>query len=1142
MTVTPVNDAPVASNGSLTTNEDTAFGGTLPVATDVDGDALTYAAGGTAPSHGTVVVNGDGTFTYTPAVGYNGLDSFTYTVSDGTVSVERTMTVTVTPVNDAPVASNGSLTTNEDTAFGGTLPVASDVDGDALTYAAGGTAPSHGTVVVNGDGTFTYTPAADFNGADTFTYTVSDGTVSVERTMTVTVTPVNDAPVASNGSLTTNEDTAFGGTLPVASDVDGDALTYAAGGTAPSHGTVVVNGDGTFTYTPAADFNGADTFTYTVSDGTVSVERTMTVTVTPVNDAPVASNGSLTTNEDTAFGGTLPVATDVDGDALTYAAGGTAPSHGTVVVNGDGTFTYTPAVGYNGLDSFTYTVSDGTVSVERTMTVTVTPVNDAPVASNGSLTTNEDTAFGGTLPVASDVDGDALTYAAGGTAPSHGTVVVNGDGTFTYTPAADFNGADTFTYTVSDGTVSVERTMTVTVTPVNDAPVASNGSLTTNEDTAFGGTLPVASDVDGDALTYAAGGTAPSHGTVVVNGDGTFTYTPAADFNGADTFTYTVSDGTVSVERTMTVTVTPVNDAPVASNGSLTTNEDTAFGGTLPVASDVDGDALTYAAGGTAPSHGTVVVNGDGTFTYTPAADFNGADTFTYTVSDGTVSVERTMTVTVTPVNDAPVASNGSLTTNEDTAFGGTLPVASDVDGDALTYAAGGTAPSHGTVVVNGDGTFTYTPAADFNGADTFTYTVSDGTVSVERTMTVTVTPVNDAPVASNGSLTTNEDTAFGGTLPVASDVDGDALTYAAGGTAPSHGTVVVNGDGTFTYTPAADFNGADTFTYTVSDGTVSVERTMTVTVTPVNDAPVASNGSLTTNEDTAFGGTLPVASDVDGDALTYAAGGTAPSHGTVVVNGDGTFTYTPAADFNGADTFTYTVSDGTVSVERTMTVTVTPVNDAPVASNGSLTTNEDTAFGGTLPVASDVDGDALTYAAGGTAPSHGTVVVNGDGTFTYTPAADFNGADTFTYTVSDGTVSVERTMTVTVTPVNDAPVAAGGALSEGTAVDAAVLFTVSRSLDDYEIRLLTPNVDGDIAIDGIIVQVVNDLSGLASGVEIIGANGVVLDAVNNLSRLESEVNELATEGIVVETVERIRSLSEDLIQLNKIDGRPEKT
>ena len=181
---------------------------------------------------------------------------------------------------------------------------------------------------------YTYTPNLNFNGTDSFTFTASDGTIgSNTATVTLTVAAVNDAPVAQDGSANGNEDTPISGTL-VATDVDSPTLTYALGAQAVN-GTVVVNTDGSYTYTPNLNFNGSDSFTFTASDGTVgSNTATVTLTVAAVNDAPVAQNGSANGSEDTPINGTL-VATDVDNLTLTYALGAQA-ANGTVVVNSDG--------------------------------------------------------------------------------------------------------------------------------------------------------------------------------------------------------------------------------------------------------------------------------------------------------------------------------------------------------------------------------------------------------------------------------------------------------------------------------------------------------------------------------------------------------------------------------------------------------------------------------------------------------------------------------------------------------------------------------------------------------------------------------------------------------------------------------------
>uniref|UniRef100_UPI0025FFB47B retention module-containing protein n=2 Tax=uncultured Pseudacidovorax sp. TaxID=679313 RepID=UPI0025FFB47B len=310
--------------------------------------------------------------------------------------------------------------------------------------------------------------------------------------------------------------------------------------------------------------------------------------------------------------------------------------------------------------------------------------NNPPTAENASLTTPEDTPIAGRVN-ATDIDGNLLTYSAAGN-PQHGVVVVNADGTYVYTPAKDYNGPDSFTVTVSDGQGgTTTATVNVTVTPVNDAPVPANPEnppagqnfdpatgnyrITTPEDTPVSGKV-AATDVDGDPLTFAKGSD-PTHGTVVVNADGSYTYTPAKDYNGSDQFTVVVSDGNGgTATSTVFVGITPVNDPPVVvdppspppgqnfdpatGNYRITTPEDTPVSGKV-AATDVDGDPLTFTKGSD-PTHGTVVVNADGSYTYTPAKDYNGSDQFTVVVSDGNGgTATSTVFVGITPVNDPPV-------------------------------------------------------------------------------------------------------------------------------------------------------------------------------------------------------------------------------------------------------------------------------------------------------------------------------------------------------------------------------------------------------------------------------------------------------------------------------------------------------
>jgi large repetitive protein len=1076
LTINAVNDAPVADNEAYSTNEDTqltvAAPGVLDGDTDVEGSALTAVLVDNV-QHGTLALNANGSFVYTPAANYNGSDSFTYRANDGSANSNlATVTLTINAVNDPPVADNDSYTTNENTQLTITAPGVldgdTDVEGSTLTAALVDNV-QHGTLTLNSNGSFTYTPEASFNGPDTFTYRANDGSANSNlATVTITVDSVNDPPVADNDAYTTNEDTqlvvpAATGVLDGDTDPEGATLTAVLADNV-QHGTLVLNANGSFTYTPAANYNGPDSFTYRANDGSLNSNlATVTLTINAVNDAPVADNDAYSTNEDVpltvAVPGVLDGDTDVEGSTLTAALVSDV-QHGTLTLNANGSFVYTPAANYNGSDSFTYRASDGSLNSNlATVTLTINAVNDPPVADNEAYTTDEDTpltvAVGtGVLVGDTDVEGATLTAALVDNV-QHGSLTLNADGSFVYTPAANYNGSDSFTYRASDGSATSNlATVTLTINAVNDAPVADSDAYATNEDTPLTivapGVLDGDTDVEGAALTAALVDNV-QHGTLTLNANGSFTYTPTANYNGTDTFTYRASDGSLTSNlATVTLTINAVNDPPVADDEAYSVAEDGTLNvptgtGVLVGDTDIEGATLTAALVDTV-QHGTLTLNADGSFVYTPAANYNGTDTFTYRASDGSATSNlATVTLTIDPVNDAPVADADAYTVNEDGSLSvpagtGALDGDTDVEGSPLTAALVDTV-QHGSLTFNTDGSFVYTPAANYHGPDTFTYRANDGSLNSNlATVTITVDPVNDVPVADDDAYATSEDLPLSipagtGVLNGDTDLDGDPLTAALVDDV-QHGTLTLNANGSFTYTPAANYNGTDTFTYRAGDGTATSNlATVTLTIDPVNDAPVADNDAYTVAE----GGTLTVPAatgvldgdtDVEGATLTAALVSDV-QHGTLTLNADGSFTYTPAGNYSGPDSFTYQASDGTATSNlATVTITVIPLNFPPVAQPDSYTVAEDGSLSvgapGVLGNDTDPDGDPLTAVLVDDV-QHGSLTLNADGSFTYTPAANYNGPDSFTYQADDGTVpSGVVTVSLTVTPVNDAPAAVG--------------------------------------------------------------------------------------------------------------------
>ena len=745
--VTPPNDAPVAAAQSVSTNEDMAVTITLS-ASDADGDdPLSFAAG--TPSHGSLGAIGSvscnhltpnvctAQVVYTPDPDYNGPDSFTFTASDAiAVSAAATVSITVSPVDDPSVAVDDSATVVEDSAAAAVAVLANDSDVDGPITIASASDPANGSVVLTGGSPgshtgLTYQPDANYcndppgTSPDTFTYTLNGGDTA---TVSVTVTCVDDPPVAVDDSATVGEDSAATAIDVLANDTDVDGGPKSvASVTQPANGTVVLTGGSPgahtgLTYQPDAGYCNSqpggtpDTFTYALNGGD---SATVSVTVTCVDDPPLAVNDSATVGEDSAAGAIDVLANDVNVDGGPLAISSASdPANGTVVLTGGSPgahtgLTYQPDANYCNSqplgtpDTFTYTLNGGSTA---TVSVTVTCAPDDPVVdtSAGSASYTENAAAtvidaavtvtdpdagttitGATVKIAGAGAEDVLALAGvhpGITASFAGdTLTLTGNASpaayqaalrdVTYRNSSDnpSTAPRTVTFTVTDDSSrSGSDTKGITVTAVDDPPTAVNDSATVLEDAAATAITVLTNDTDVDAGPRSiASVTQPANGTVVITGAGTgLTYQPNPNYcndppgTTLSTFTYTLNGGS---SATVSVTVTCVNDAPVADdetfdgangaigNTTLVVNapgdgapnpsnpKKTITGDILAGDSDVDGPGpLTVTAGTFATNDGgSVTIEADGDFTYQPAAATSCTDTsdfFDYTLSDQNAS------------------------------------------------------------------------------------------------------------------------------------------------------------------------------------------------------------------------------------------------------------------------------------------------------------------------------------------------------------------------------------------------------------------------------------------------------------------------------------------------------------------------
>ena len=597
-------------------------------------------------------------------------------------------------------------------------------------------------------------------------------------------------------------------------------------------------------------------------------------------------------------------------------------------------------------------------------------------------------------------------------------------------------------------------------------PIADQSALVR---TSFSFTVASDTFTDADSATLTLSTSALPAWLTFLPATNKFFGTPSASDVGSTDITVTASDGVDTAQDTFILTVQANSEPsftiaadPAAANEDVSPQPVTVAGFATNISAGTNESGQTVTFGLTSNTNLGLfstppAISPTGTLTYSPAADANGTALVTFSLMDngGTMgggvntSISHTFRITVNAVADI-VAD--SLTTTEDTPvtanviLGTNGASADSFEGTATLTSV--TQGAHGLVTSMADGTVTYTPNADFNGSDSFTYTVTSGSVTETATVSVTVSAVVDI-VAD--SLTTNEDTAI--TANVITGASADNFEGAAVLTSVTQGTkgsVTFTSAGSVTYTPIADFNGSDSFTYTVTSGGVTETATVSVTINPIADV-VAD--SLTTNEDAAvianvITGTNGASADNFGGSAVLASV-TQGANGVVTFTSAGTVTYTPNADFNGADSFTYTVTSGGVTETATVSITINAVADIV---NDLLTTNEDTAITANV-ITSTSSGSADNFE--GTAvvssvtqgTSGGSVTFTSAGNVTYTPIANVSGTDSFMYTVTSGGITETATVNVTINAVNDAPsITLNTAASELTVAEDAGLTTTAAA------------------------------------------------------------------------------------------------
>ena len=997
---------------------------------------------------------------YSPNPDYNGEDFIGYKAFDGeNYSLESKVNITITPINDQPVHQNISFEVNRGVSYELELEE-KDKDGDTLYYLINKEA-NNGNIVI--DSKMVYYKATSTSATnDYFELIAFDGNiesepfgveVTIQDNYTSEIYEAEDALFEGARSSSSNEGYSGNGYVDYTdsgssafiewkitsskAETAEIAFVYANGGSNRPL-KLVVNGETIVDLLPFYTTNSW--FNYLSSEKQrielVEGENTIRISATgksganidflevyypnneSVNSQPITYDVEATIEEKQTAAISLD-GIDVDEDELTFKII-TEPSNGSAEIEGN-ILSYIPDDDFYGVDTIIYSANDGVLDSEPSkISIEVFKVNERPTVSSMSKTTFEDTAVDIILS-GEDLDGDKIYFNLEDE-PLNGAVEII-DGTATYIPNLNYVGEDEFSFSATDGNLISEKgTITLTIEGVNDVPTTQPLLVETmqNEQVEF---ILLANDIDEDELFYIIT-KGVEYGELEPIGSSGAIYTPNTDFSGVDEFSFKVYDGELySKENTVTINVTRINSTPIAKSFDL--NIPKGINYRIPLsATDDDGDFIQFELV-SEPTYGSAELDGN-EVVYFNDSDTSDSDSFTYLATDG-FSVSNTAEIKINLVSDnsAPIVSDIEIETQEETA---SIIVLEGVDPEnsELSFLISKNG-EYGNATIEGN-ELTYTPSNNFVGVDKVYFTANDGILnSEEGEITITVTNVNDSPITENLEVLINEDEEISIQL-IGLDNDGDTITYEII-QEPTNGSVSIVSEQAI-YTPNLNFNGNDTFVYRASDGTLfSNESTVSLTISPSQDSPVAENMNISLSEDELVTFSLD-ASDPDSDEIILSII-ESPTHGTITVE-ELTVSYTPEANYFGLDSLTYKVEDPLMATDMgVVSFNINGVNDVPEAL--VLTQNIiDENTSGAIGILEVIDADKENYSfeiIAEESQSPESFRIDENGTLYVEEPLDFEKMESYNLNIEASSLetddSISSVFTVLVNDLNDIGVTA---------------------------------------------------------------------------------------------------------------------